>query len=110
MLERVLENLIDKALRHTAAGGRVCVKLNPAGEHVIVSVVDTGCGIPEDQIEHVFDRFYHVDNDMSGKGQHAGLGLAIARRIIDLHGSRIVVSSEEGKGTEFSFSMPAVSA
>ncbi|MGB5261673.1 MAG: HAMP domain-containing sensor histidine kinase [Gammaproteobacteria bacterium] len=108
MLERVLENLIDNALRHTAAGGRVGVALNPKGEHVIVRVSDTGCGIPPDNLAHVFDRFYRVAGSSNDSGQHAGLGLAIARRILELHGSGIEVSSEQGKGTEFTFRMPAV--
>jgi signal transduction histidine kinase len=110
MLERVLENLIDNALRHTADGGRVSVDLSPQGDHVMVRVSDTGCGIPEDKLEHVFDRFYRADGNLPDNGQHAGLGLAIARRIVELHGSHIEVSSEEGKGTEFSFSITAVSA
>ena len=110
MLERVLENLIDNALQHTTAGGRVSVEMHPRGEHVIVRVTDTGCGIPKDELEHVFDRFYRAGNSTSDTDQHAGLGLAIARRIIELHGSHIEVSSEEGKGTEFSFSMPAAPA
>jgi signal transduction histidine kinase len=110
MLERVLENLIDNALRHTADNGRVSITLNPQGDHVTVRVSDTGCGIPADKIKHVFDRFYRADNSPSDPGQHAGLGLAIARRIVELHGSHIEVSSEEGKGTEFSFSITAVAA
>jgi len=110
MLERVLENLIDNALRHTADGGRVSVDLSPQGDHVMVMVSDTGCGIPADKLEHVFDRFYRADSSPPDNGQHAGLGLAIARRIVELHGSHIEVSSEEGKGTEFSFSITAVSA
>ena len=108
MLQRVLENLIDNALRHTAAGGRVGVALSPGGEHVTVRVSDTGCGIPADALEHVFDRFYRAEDRNDTSQHHAGLGLAIARRILELHGSRIEVSSELGKGTEFSFRMPAV--
>jgi len=110
MLERVLENLIDNALRHTADNGRVSITLNPQGDHVTVRVTDTGCGIPADKLKHVFDRFYRAGNSLPDNGQHAGLGLAIARRIVELHGSHIEVSSEEGKGTEFSFSITAVAA
>ena len=110
MLERVLENLIDNALRHTADNGRVSVTLNPQGDHVTVRVTDTGCGIPADKLKHVFDRFYRAGNSLPDNNQHAGLGLAIARRIVELHGSHIEVSSEEGKGTEFSFSITAVAA
>ncbi|MDX1697034.1 MAG: HAMP domain-containing sensor histidine kinase [Thiohalobacterales bacterium] len=110
MLARVLENLVDNALRHTSAGGHVSVDLNPRGDHVVVRVADTGCGIPADELDHVFDRFYHAGDDNNTGEQHAGLGLAIARRIIELHGSRIEVLSAEGKGTEFSFRMPVVAA
>ncbi len=110
MLERVLENLIDNALRHTAHNGRVSVTLKPHGDHVTVRVADTGCGIPADKLKHVFDRFYRAGNSLPDTGQHAGLGLAIARRIVELHGSQIEVSSEEGKGTEFAFSIAAAAA
>ena len=109
MLARVLENLIDNALRHTDAGGRVAVNMSSRGEHIMVSVTDTGSGIPADSLEHVFDRFYRAGDRGNGNEHRAGLGLAIVRRILELHGSRIEVSSEEGKGTQFSFSMPAVS-
>ncbi len=110
LLERVLENLIDNALRHTARGGRVSVDLNPAGDHVTVRVADTGMGIPPERLEHIFDRFYRDETGTDDGTHHAGLGLAIARRIVELHGSTIEVSSEVGKGTAFMFDMQSAAA
>jgi signal transduction histidine kinase len=107
MLQRVLENLIDNGLRHTPPGGRVTVGLSAKGEQVIVKVADTGCGIPTDKVEHIFDRFYRGDSTADAQ-QHAGLGLAITRRILELHGSRIEVRSHDGEGTTFTFQMAAV--
>lgn len=110
LLERVLENLIDNALRHTQRGGRVSVDLNPAGDHVTVRVADTGSGIPPERLAHIFDRFYRAETGTDDGTHHAGLGLAIARRIVELHGSTIEVSSEVGKGTAFIFDMQSAAA
>jgi signal transduction histidine kinase len=107
MLQRVLENLIDNGLRYTPPGGRVTVGLSAKGEQVIVKIADSGCGIPSDKLEHIFDRFYRCDTT-ADTYQHAGLGLAITRRILELHGSRIEVLSHVGQGTVFSFQMAAV--
>jgi two-component system, OmpR family, sensor kinase len=108
LIERVLENLIGNALAHTPAGGTIAlgVELDAAGALVLVR--DTGTGIPEDEIPHVFERFYRVNGASWEQGGNAGLGLAITKSILDLHGSRMRVESKPGSGTCFTFSLPEV--
>lgn len=108
LVERVLENLINNALRHTPEGGTVSVILNPTDDYMNVQVLDTGGGIPEDALPHIFDRFYKIDNKENGSDAVSGfgLGLAIAKRIMDLHGGGIEVDSELHEGTRFTFSFP----
>lgn len=101
MIERVLENLIENALRHTPAGGDIHIHVAPAGDHVEMRVADTGEGIPAGQIAGVFDRYYQVDRGESGAAGAAGLGLTITRRIVELHGGEISVESVEGEGATF---------
>ena len=107
MIERVLENLIENALRHTPAGGDIHVHVGPAGEQVEMRVADNGEGIPAGQIAGVFDRYYQVDRGESGAAGAAGLGLAITRRIVELHGGEIAVESVEGQGATFIVRLPA---
>jgi signal transduction histidine kinase len=106
LAERVLQNLIDNALRHTPAGGRVTVTTEAREREVLITVADTGSGIPKDHLPHIFERLYRVDKSRDSRSGGAGLGLAIARQIVELHGGRIVVESEPGRGTAFSFSLP----
>jgi signal transduction histidine kinase len=77
---------------------------------VAVAVADTGCGIAEEDLERVFDRFYRSENGMEPATDSAGLGLAIVRKILDLHGSRITVRSRLNEGTTFSFDLPSEAA
>jgi signal transduction histidine kinase len=105
LVERVLDNLIDNALTHTPAGGTVRVPVRRDAHQVILCVVDTGKGIPERDLPRIFDRFYQVSEQQSANG-HAGLGLAIARRIVELHGSELDVRSQPGEGTTFAFGLP----
>ncbi len=106
LLERVLENLLENALRHTASGGRVELTVHPQAECIQIQISDTGSGIPEKDLPYVFERFYRVDKSRSEYSGGAGLGLAIARRVIELHGGEITVSSEPGRGTCFLFTLP----
>lgn len=107
LIERVLENLLDNALRHTAAGGRVLVALRDAGDAVAVQVADTGRGIPPEELPYVFDRFYQVKKSEREGSGGVGLGLAIAKRILELHASPIAVDSAPDAGTRFDFALPA---
>jgi signal transduction histidine kinase len=106
LLERVLDNLIDNALRHTLAGGRVTVHSEPLGERVRVAVTDTGPGLTPAEAERVFDRFYRGDPGRSTNSGQSGLGLAIVRSILDLHGSKVSVESQPGRGASFYFDLP----
>lgn len=106
LIERVIDNLVENALRHAAAGGRVTVRLTPESDLVRVTVHDTGPGIPEGERERVFDRFYRGDKSRSSESGHAGLGLSIARGILELHGRTIDFVSRAGEGTTFFFGLP----
>lgn len=110
MMQRVLENLIDNALRHTTAGGHVSVGLLPVGDRVTVRVEDSGSGIPAPELERIFERFHRAGDNRDGGSPNAGLGLAIVRRILELHGATIQVQSQPDQGTVFSFDMPACHA
>jgi two-component system OmpR family sensor kinase len=105
-IEQVVANLLDNALNHTPSGGTVTVVVGPGQEGILVSVVDTGEGIPAEHLPYVFERFYKVDDARSRKSGGAGLGLAIAKQMVELHGGRIWVESEVGKGSKFSFILP----
>ena len=106
LVERVLENLIENALRHTPGGGRVAVALEHRGNRVRVQVSDTGCGIAEGDLRRIFERSYRVDKSRSPGTQAGGLGLAIVKRILEVHGSGIDVQSEVDRGTTFEFGLP----
>ena len=108
MIERVLENMIENAIHHTPAGGAVRIELDADAEHVLVRISDTGRGIAPEDLAQVFDRYYRVDRSEFGSAGNAGLGLAITRRIVELHGGRIDVDSAPGVGTTFRFDLPAV--
>ena len=104
MMQRVLENLLENALRHTPGNGRVGVSVDMESTRVVVKVNDSGDGIPEQDVPRIFDRFYQRDASRSEHGG-SGLGLAIAKRILELHGQTIEVDSQVGRGTTFSFQM-----
>jgi signal transduction histidine kinase len=108
MIERVLTNLIENALRFTPSGGsvRAIVSVTPQ-QAVRVTVSDTGAGIGAEDLPHIFERFYRADKSRDRAKGGAGLGLAIARQIVELHGSTLEVHSSPGKGTQFSFVLPA---
>ena len=105
LIERVLENLIVNALCHTSAKGEVTLILRVVASDVEIKVQDNGKGIAESELAHIFDRFYRGDNK-ERSGHHAGLGLAIAQYIVNLHGSDIQVNSTEGAGSRFFFRLP----
>ncbi len=110
LMQRVLENLIRNALQFTPAGGRIIISLDKKPGCVAVAVADTGCGIADEDLEHIFDRFYRSDRGDAGTSASSGLGLAIVRRILDLHGSRITVRSAPNQGTRFEFVLPTEKA
>lgn len=110
LVERVLENLIENALRHTPDGGTISLVLTPDKRNVTVQISDTGSGIPPEELSNIFNRFYQVDKSRKDRHGGAGLGLAIAKRILTLHGGTIEVESVMNSGSTFSFQLPIVAA
>ena len=107
MIERVLTNLIDNALRATPPQGSVGISFSAGVGAIRITVADTGAGIDPEDIPHIFDRFYRADKSRDKSTGGAGLGLAIARQIVELHGSALEVESRPGEGARFSFTLSA---
>ena len=105
-----LHNLVNNALKYTPAGGRVEVKVDVKDGSMTIEVVDSGIGIAEVDIAQIFDRFYRAKDPKVSEVTGSGLGLALAREVIRLHGGDIHVESEVGKGSTFSVILPATSA
>lgn len=104
-LAQVLRNLLANALRHAASGGHVQVRARPEAGGLRISVIDDGPGIPAADLPHVFDRFWRGDRARSRDGGGSGLGLAITRRLVEAQGGVIGVESQNGRGTEFWFTL-----
>jgi signal transduction histidine kinase len=105
LIQRALQNLIGNALKHTDEGGRVSIFIEPEKNKVAVRIEDTGCGIPDEDLEQIFDRFYQVRNRGEKQTTAGGLGLSIVKRILELHGSAVSAASTVGEGTVFTFSL-----
>jgi signal transduction histidine kinase len=103
-LEQVAANLIDNAVKYTPAGGRVDVDVRGSGDAAILSVRDTGPGIPADELPRIFDRLFRGDTSRTERG--LGLGLSLVKAIVEAHGGDVTVSSELGRGSTFSVSLP----
>ena len=106
LIERALENLIGNAIRYTPEGGTISLVLRPEKEDISVRVIDTGQGIPEEELPHIFNRFYQLDRSRKGEPGHSGLGLAITKKIMELHERSIEVTSVLNAGTTFTFQLP----
>ncbi len=106
-IQLVINNFLTNAIKFTGPGGRIMLSAERTDGEVGVHVADTGIGIPQSEIEHVFDRFYQVEPHLTRQYGGLGLGLAIAKGMIELHGGRIWVESVEGRGSRFSFTVPA---
>lgn len=100
-LVTVFVNLINNALKFTPWGGRIDIEMADTPEHVQVTVKDNGIGIPQDDLEHIFERFYKLGGEVFDNEMGTGLGLAIVKKIVDGHRGKIMVQSKEGKGTCF---------
>lgn len=109
-IKQVLHNLLDNAMAHTPRHGSINVTAAQKGPWVEVSVSDSGEGIAPDQLANVFERFYRVDKSRSRATGGHGLGLTIARRLVEAHGGKIEAQSEFGKGSRFSFTLPVCPA
>lgn len=107
-IKQVLLNLVDNAIKHTPEGGKVTIAADCIdGQKIKLSVSDSGMGIPQADVPHVFERFYRVDKARSRDMGGAGLGLAIVKSIVDAHGGKIEVQSAVGQGTTFVVWLPA---
>ena len=105
-VSEVLHNILKNAVAHTRKGGSIRITASQRGKWVEVSVSDTGEGIPAEDLPHIFERFYRVDKSRARATGGSGLGLTIARRLIEAHGGTLVVQSKLGEGSRFSFTLP----
>ena len=106
-LERVLINLISNAMKFTPAQGKITIASRKADRMIQVDVSDTGCGIPEEAQEAIFEEFFRVDNAINQEVKGTGLGLSLVKHIVEAHGGKIWVKSKPGSGTTFSLTLPA---
>jgi two-component system sensor histidine kinase ResE len=100
-LDRIFNNLISNAIKYTPQKGKVTITLTSVGKEVHVAVEDTGIGIPEDAIPHLFNEFYRAPNAKKTEGQGTGLGLSIVKNTVALYGGSVKVESKLGVGTCF---------
>jgi two-component system, OmpR family, heavy metal sensor histidine kinase CusS len=104
LFARAVNNLLENALRYTTPGGSILISIVTGAAQSEISIKDTGCGIAAEHLPHIFDRFYRADSSRSSEG--AGLGLALVKSIIDLHGGSVTVSSEINRGTIITVTLP----
>ncbi len=105
-VKQVLLNLLSNAIKFTPEGGRISVTARVIGEYAEISVTDTGIGISTEDRQRIFEEFYQVKRDPAHKREGTGLGLALSKKFVELHGGRICVESEPGKGSTFTFTLP----
>ncbi len=105
-IDQVIINLLDNAIKFTDPGGRVTISARCANGSCLVEITDTGEGIPQSELPHIFDKFYQVESTMTRQRGGIGLGLPICKELIKAHGGEIWVRSALGKGTTFSFTLP----
>ena len=106
-IRQVLHNLLENAIAHTESKGRITVQARKSDKWIEINITDTGEGIPPEDLPMVFERFYRVDKSRARATGGSGLGLTIAKRLIEAHGGTITAESEPGKGSTFSFNLPA---
>lgn len=105
-ITQVLDNIISNAMKYSPEGGTITFKVKELDDQIVASISDEGVGIPKDNLDKIFDRFYRVDKARTRKLGGTGLGLAIAREMVNAHGGRIWAESVEGKGTTVQFTLP----
>lgn len=105
-IERILLNLLSNAVKFTKSGGNIWVTVFDGEEHITIQVRDTGIGIPQDKLELIFQRFRQVDQSLTREFEGSGIGLSIVKSLVEMHGGRVRVNSEYGKGSEFIIELP----
>ena len=105
-IDKILSNILSNALKFTPNGGSVKVNVCIKGKAVEISISDNGIGIPREQLDKIFDRFYQVDNKLSKEYEGTGVGLALTKELVELYKGKIIVESEEGKGSVFKVILP----
>ncbi|CEQ11366.1 sensory transduction histidine kinase [[Clostridium] sordellii] len=105
-IERIMLNLLSNAIKYTPENGFIKVKIRSTQEEIIVSVKDSGVGIPKEKLDVIFDRFGQVDDSLNRKCEGSGIGLSLVKNLVEIHGGEIYVNSEVNKGSEFVFSIP----
>ncbi|QEK12394.1 hybrid sensor histidine kinase/response regulator [Crassaminicella thermophila] len=106
-IERIILNLLSNSIKFTKPGGSIVVKIYDKKEKVVISIKDNGKGIPKDKIDTIFERFMQIDKSLSRKKEGSGIGLSLVKALVEMHGGKISVKSEYGKGSEFIIEIPA---
>ena len=105
-IERIMLNLLSNAIKYTPEGGNIEVDINATEKEIIVSVNDSGVGIPSDKLNLIFDRFGQVDESFNRKCEGSGIGLSIVRNLVEMHGGNVYVKSAINEGSQFIFTIP----
>lgn len=107
LFQQAVGNLVSNAIAHTPKGGSITIEARSDADGLVITVRDTGRGIPQEHLPRVFERFYRVDRTQGSSSQHVGLGLAVVKSIVMRHGGRVAISSEAGRGTQVILTLPA---
>ena len=105
-MQSVFANLVDNAIKYTADGGHVAVRVKEEGRQVAIAIRDDGIGMTGEEAGKIFDEFYRVRNDFTSKVPGTGLGLTLVRRLVEMHQGTVEVASEPGKGSTFTVRLP----
>jgi len=105
-IEKIMLNLLSNAIKFTNKNGEIFVNIYDRGDKILISVKDTGIGIPEDKLETIFERFYQVDQSLTRGHEGSGIGLSLIKSLVEIHGGKIYVKSALGKGSEFIVELP----
>ena len=109
-MQQVITNLVSNAIKYSNDGGTVRIVIEDTDDSAMIHVEDSGIGIPQADLKRIFERFYRTDKSRNRKTGGAGVGLAIAKNIVQAHKGKIRVESEEGKGSRFTVVLPKISA
>ena len=103
---QVITNLLSNAIKYTNEEDKIIIKLYRKAEYLVCEIIDTGIGIPHEEIPYIFERFYRADKSRNRKTGGAGIGLAIAKSIVEAHDGSIEINSQLGKGSSFKVTLP----